>query len=243
MPVGETDASGVRHERERRLTTVLRFCARWPVLATCSQHSVLAQRGMGVGEAHGDALLAPTMRRPRTTEIGIAVLFLCVGLVLGFSTGSYATGDDLTPKVDFEFQIKGINTTRQLNKTMDVYVRWRYKPGTNKCPWSPTDNTCIQYQLGIHAGILDLALRGRSGLELTAEWERVNLAICEGIWGNWSTLLSALSTAVHVNGDGRSAAERGPQPYEPGAHGSVCTIGTGIQPVELPNHLPNYGAI
>ena len=29
-------------------------------------------------------------------------------------------------KVDFSFQVLGINTTRQLNKTMDVFVRWRF---------------------------------------------------------------------------------------------------------------------
>jgi len=80
-------------------------------------------------------------------------------------------------------------------------------------------------------------------LPADAEWERVNLALCEKLWSGWSTLLSAVSTAIHVNGDGRSAAERRGAPYEPGAHGTVCTIGQGLAPIQLPNRLPNYGAI
>ena len=74
--------------------------------------------------------------------------------------------------------------------------------------------------------------------------ERVNLALCRALWSKWSARLSAVSTAVHVNGDGRDAARRGDAPYEPGAHGTVCTIGDeGLAPIELPNRLPNYGGL
>ena len=117
-------------------------------------------------------------------------------------------------------------------------------------------------------------------LPIETEWERVNLAICHGLWGTYPNI-AALSTSLQVNGDvspvlsglpprptslppappgllrasphsdpprrscpthtfpdrltvrtpcvaftqGRSAAERGPMPYEPGAHGTTCTIG------------------
>lgn len=100
-------------------------------------------------------------------------------------------------------------------------------------------------QWDAHSYVMNTALNGTSELPLEAEWERVALVLCRGIWDRWATragLISALSTSVHVNGDGRSAAERGVMPYEPGAHGATCTIGPdNFAPIAIENRLPNYG--
>ena len=80
-----------------------------------------------------------------------------------------------------------------------------------------------------------------------AEWERVALTICRGLWNqlqrNARGLISALSASVHVSGDSRSATSRGRMPYEPGAHSATCTIGPDdFAPITFPNGLPNLGA-
>lgn len=41
--------------------------------------------------------------------------------------------------VDFHFQLEGIATPRQENKTANVYVRFRYRTDSSKCPFSETD--------------------------------------------------------------------------------------------------------
>ena len=149
---------------------------------------------------------------------------------------------DAPEKVDFEFSIKGLFTPRQENKSMNVYVRWRYKPLADRCPFSPTNENCIQYQLWTRSLILNLTMHETPELPLGSEWERVNLAICRAIWAKYEVGILALSTSVHVNGDGRSAEERGKMPYEPGAHGSTCTIGPDVfQPLTERNLLPNLG--
>ena len=144
--------------------------------------------------------------------------------------------------VDFSFQILGINTTRQLGKTMDCYVNWRYREDSSHCPFSPHDNECIQYQKDVHSMILNRSTMPSPELELGVEWERVALNICRGIWADWKHIIQAVSVAVHVNGDGRSEAELHGMPYEPGAHGATCTIGP-MPPIALPNRLYNLGGI
>ena len=96
--------------------------------------------------------------------------------------------------------------------------------------------------------ILNTTMHAQPGLPLDSEWERVNLALCRGIWSRYTSLIAMLSTSVHVNGDGRSAAERGEMPYEPGAHSSTCTIGprdgrSDFAPLAVRNELPNLGPI
>ena len=155
------------------------------------------------------------------------------------SLGHSSSSDE---RVDFEFSVLGINTPRQDNKTLNVFVRWRYRPSSTQCPFSATDNTCIQYQLWMRSRILDITLHDFSELGVMAEWERVNLAICRAIWKEYPGQLEALSTSLHVNGDGRSAYERGAMPYEPGAHGTTCTIGDDqFAPISFYNRLPNLG--
>jgi len=78
---------------------------------------------------------------------------------------------------------------------------------------------------------------------MDSEWERVNLALCRAIWSKYDNIL-ALSTSLHVNGDGRDAAHRrgGIMPYEPGAHGTTCTRGPqSFAPISFVNTLPNLG--
>ena len=89
--------------------------------------------------------------------------------------------------------------------------------------------------------ILNYTLIPTPQLPIGAEWERVNLAICRAIWAKYENI-AALSTALHVNGDGRSAAQRGGMPYEPGAHGTTCTMGPdNFAPIAFANELPNLG--
>ena len=191
------------------------------------------------------ALLLLPKHRTVATPLLTFLLGVCTTLLGVWAANLGAAGQPSSraavgqEKVDFSFQILGINTTRQLNKTMDVFVRWRY-PHNSDCPWSGMDN-CIQYQKKMHSTILDIATRPTPDLPLAAEWERVNLAICRRIWSGFSDQIAALTTTTHVNGDGRSAAARGRQPYEPGAHGSTCTIGD-IEPLFIPNRLQNLGA-
>jgi len=174
-------------------------------------------------------------------------------LLGAFSAGALVTGlasvllslcSANPEKVDFEFSMRGIVTPRQENKTLDIFVRWRYFPRDDQCPFSPTDNNCIQYQLWTRSLILNLTLHPSAALPINAEWERVNLALCRAIWAQYSYGIQALSTSLHVNGDGRSAAERkgGLMPYEPGAHGSTCTLGPDtFPPIAFVNELPNLG--
>jgi hypothetical protein len=172
---------------------------------------------------------------------------LAVAFALGAAAASCVSlansqSGEQDPLVDFEFSLRGIQTPRQFNKTLDVFVRWRYKPLDNQCPFSPTDNNCIQYQLWTRSLILNITLRATEQLPLGAEWERVNLALCRQIWAQYSASLVALSTSLHVNGDGRSAAARGIMPYEPGQHGSTCTMGPeSFSPIAFKNALPNLG--
>ena len=127
--------------------------------------------------------------------------------------------------------------------------------------------TGIQYQLWARSLILNHTLHATPGLPLGSEWERVNLAMypccgltlqpyslslpflsscpcvdsCRAIWAKYDNL-DALSTSLHVNGDGRSAAIRGEMPYEPGAHGTTCTLGQAdFAPISFANSLPNLG--
>ena len=75
---------------------------------------------------------------------------LSVGVFLGLSrntNGGNRSRADPTTHVDFGFSVRGIQTPRQENKTLNVYVRFRYEPWTDRCPYSKTDNTCIQYQV------------------------------------------------------------------------------------------------
>ena len=90
--------------------------------------------------------------------------------------------------------------------------------------------------------ILNHTMHPTPEVPLMAEWEVVNLAICRGLWGVYPNIV-ALSTSLHVNGDGRPSAERGIMPYEPGAHGTTCTFGTadGFAPLNFYNRLPSYG--
>ena len=143
--------------------------------------------------------------------------------------------------VDFAFQVLNISTPRQLNKTLNVFVKFRYTEDTGRCPFSATDNTCPQYQLFMRDYILNTTLYPTEELPIEAEWERVNLKICRGLWGIYPNI-GALSTSLQVNGDGRPASQRGPMPYEPGAHGTTCTIGADatFAPVEFYNRLPDY---
>ena len=75
-----------------------------------------------------------------------------------------------------------------------------------------------------------------------AEWERLALYLCQQIYKGWRPTITAVSVAVHVNGDGRSDEERGIMPFEPGAHGATCTIGD-MPPIAVPNRLYNLGSI
>ena len=158
---------------------------------------------------------------------------LCVAFALGAATATAALlssigyaairGKAVTENVDFSFQIMGIQTPRQGGKAANVFVRFRYEPNEHLCPFSATDNVCPQYQHFMRSAILNITMNPTPELLEDAEWERVNLAICRTLWDKYSNVV-ALSTSFHVNGDGRNTTERGGMPYEPGAHGSTCTI-------------------
>ena len=163
-------------------------------------------------------------------------------LLAGWLTYQRSQSTDKT-YVDFSFQMMGLNTTRQNNKTLDIFVKFRYAGDQQHCPFSPTDNTCIQYQLFMRSLILNLTLSATPELPMESEWERVNLAICRGIWAEYPTIISSLSTSLHVNGDGRSNAGLF---WEPGAHGTTCTIGpegTSFAPIAFANRLPSLGPV
>ena len=180
----------------------------------------------------------PTLRLPWLSAVAAVV---CFGAGTGLGAAlTYRAGGAVSAKVDFTFQILNMQTPRQENKTMNVFVRLRYPEDQSHCPFSPTDNTCIQYQLKMRQLILDVALRPTPALPMGAEWERVTLALCRGIFDGFPIV--AVSTLVQVNGDGRDAAERGPAPYEPGAHSATCTIGpSDFLPIDRFNYLPNLG--
>ena len=203
-----------------------------------------------------DLLVGPS--RPS----GIALLCSLV-FVIGVLTGALVTsvlqhapagGNPVTEvqeTVEFAFQVLGIVTPRQNNKTANVFVRFRYSNDEKYCPFSSTDNNCVQYQTFMRSTILNITMVPTQTLPIEAEWERVNLAICRALWGTYPRKypnIVALSTNFHVNGDGRSAAQRGIMPYEPGAHGTTCTIGpegmiSGFEPVHFYNRLPNLGPL
>ena len=138
------------------------------------------------------------------------------------------------PKVDFEFQLLNISSPRQMGKLMNIFVKWRYPQDPTYCPFSPTDNTCIQYQLTPRQFILNVT-DGIAGPPVESEWERVALFLCRHFYAN--ERIVAVSVLVQVNGDGRSWVSA----YEPGAHGSTCTIGPpDFPPLQRWNPLPDY---
>ena len=141
-----------------------------------------------------------------------------------------------TPElVDFHFQILNISSPRQSDKILNVFVKWRYLYNDLQCPFSQSDNNCIQYQIAPRSFILNVTGSEQPGLPLGAEWERVALYLCRGLWSSYS--LAALSVLLQVNGDGRSWVEA----YEPGAHGATCTIGPpGFEPEARFNFLPDF---
>ena len=180
--------------------------------------------------------------------LGVGVVF-GAGLATAVLASSYGfasmQASQVTENVDFSFQIMGIQTPRQGGKIANVFVRFRYNTDPAHCPYSSTDNVCIQYQYYMRSTILNIVMNQTEDLPLPAEWERVNLAICRNLYAKYPNVV-ALSTAFHVNGDGRPADERGSMPWEPGAHGSTCTIGpTGLhyEPIHYLNHLPNLGPL
>ena len=187
-----------------------------------------------------DANKSSALRLPWLSAVAAVV---CFGAGTGLGAAlTYRAGGAVSAKVDFTFQILNMQTPRQENKTMNVFVRLRYPEDQSHCPFSPTDNTCIQYQLKMRQLILDVALRPTPALPMDAEWERVTLALCRGIFDGGFPII-AVSTLVQVNGDGRDAAERGPAPYEPGAHSATCTIGpSDFLPIDRFNYLPNLGS-
>ena len=145
------------------------------------------------------------------------------------------TADAAQEHVDFHFQMLNISTPRQHDKLMNVFVKWRYPPSDAHCPFHPTDNTCIQYQHAPMDFIRNVTQVAQPGLPLGAEWERVALFMCRHLYSTY--LIDAVSVLVQVNGDGRSWVEA----YEPGAHGSTCTIGPkNFQPIELWNPQPDF---
>jgi len=204
-----------------------------------------------------ELLSTGSMKKSPTTcsyPISLIIAFTCgamtVGLIQPLLSKAFIT--QAVETVEFSFQVLGIVTPRQNNKTANVFVRFRYSNDERFCPFSPTDNTCVQYQFFMRSTILNITQHPTVALPMEAEWERVNLAICRALWGQTNPRrypnIVALSTAFHVNGDGRSAAERGIMPYEPGAHGSTCTIGpdgiaAGFEPVHFYNRLPNLGPL
>eukprot|EP00325_Prymnesiales_sp_UTEX-LB-985_P027469 CAMPEP_0174739972 /NCGR_PEP_ID=MMETSP1094-20130205/72493_1 /TAXON_ID=156173 /ORGANISM="Chrysochromulina brevifilum, Strain UTEX LB 985" /LENGTH=203 /DNA_ID=CAMNT_0015943599 /DNA_START=26 /DNA_END=637 /DNA_ORIENTATION=+ len=137
--------------------------------------------------------------------------------------------------VDFHFQMLNISSPRQNDKLLNIFVKWRYPSGTDRCPFNPTDNNCIQYQLIPMEYIRNVTQQAQPGLPLGAEWERVVLHLCRYLMDNY--VIIAVSVLLQVNGDGRSWV----QAYEPGAHGSTCTIGPPeFAPIEKWNPLPDF---
>ena len=140
------------------------------------------------------------------------------------------------PAVDFSFQVLGVESPRQENKTLNTFVRLRYPRDETICPYHPTRNDCYQYQNEMRTIILRTLMEASDELPLAAEWERVNVHLCRAIWNAYP--LAAISVSLHVNGDGRHGAV----PYEPGAHGATCTIGpNNYPPIDFYNRLPNLG--
>jgi hypothetical protein len=116
------------------------------------------------------------------------------------------------------------------------------RPHLPPCSALGLHSHCVQYQLSMRDLILDKVLHATPELPIDSEWERVNLAICRGLWALPYPEIIALTSSLHVNGDGRSAAERRGAPYEPGAHGSTCTIGpNSYEPIDFYNRAGNLG--
>lgn len=122
-------------------------------------------------------------------------------------------------RVDFSFQVLNVSTPRQLNKTLNVFVKFRYAHDTSRCPFHPTDNTCPQYQLFMREYILNKTTMPTPELPIETEWERVNLAICHGLWGTYPNI-AALSTSLQVNGDVSPALWVAASPYQPSSRSS-----------------------
>ena len=179
---------------------------------------------------------------PLVTFLVGALLGLAPFLSQQLGTGNLLRATDA--RVEFYFHMLNMTTMRQGNKSMDVYVRFRYPQGDAYCPFSPnqTTGTCIQYQEGMRSLIMATALDGTPELPLMTEWEHVALALCRGLYSGYR--ISAVSVAVHVSGDGRPGAERQGAPYEPNAHGSTCTLGDlDFAPVDFFNRRPNLGSV
>ena len=187
----------------------------------------------------GGPLLLSRIDRGAWQFAAMTFLFgAALGLAVGFGAVALSNPDSdshVRTVVDFHFQMLNISTPRQADKLMNIFVKWRYPPGTDRCPFHPTDNHCIQYQHAPMEWIRNVTQSEQEGLVLGAEWERVALLICRHLYDHYT--VAAVSVLVQVNGDGRSWVEA----YEPGAHGSTCTIGpSDFLPIERPNTLPSF---
>ena len=180
--------------------------------------------------------LFPNKIRTSTTQRSIQIFIAIAVAVPNLFIASCSSWGRENIRVDFLFQDLDIVSPRQGGKTMNVFVSWRYPKHLDRCPFNPNNDLCIQYQKNIRTHIL--AVLAGSSLPLDSEWEQVVLELCRYIYSHFE--VSALSVQLQVNGDSRSAEERGDKPFEPGAHGATCTIGAAdFVPLRHFNRLPD----
>ena len=180
-------------------------------------------------------------RGPPQSSLFRSLGLIAFGAGLGLAVSSsalllaQAPRSSVQTNVDFHFQMLNISTPRQHDKLMNIFVKWRYPDGADRCPYSPIDNNCIQYQNLVLPWLRNVTQFEQPGLPLGAEWERVALHICRHLYSTY--VVSAVSVLVQVNGDGRDWVEA----YEPSAHGATCTIGPPeFPPLVRANPLPDF---
>ena len=152
----------------------------------------------------GGPLLLSRIDRGAWQFAAMTFLFgAALGLAVGFGAVALSNPDSdshVRTVVDFHFQMLNISTPRQADKLMNIFVKWRYPPGTDRCPFHPTDNHCIQYQHAPMEWIRNVTQSEQEGLVLGAEWERVaSVGVHPGIMiDNFSCVYAAVCVCVCV---------------------------------------------
>ena len=117
------------------------------------------------------------------------------------------------------FQVNGVNTKNQGGQTMNMYFCYRYNTGI-------AENDIPNY-VDLRTKALDFM--GKVDSAANPYWETLDKQLSTELKSSFP--VEAISCQLQVYSDDRPGL-----PYEPGYHGTVCTIGA-IEALAIPGSL------
>jgi len=166
------------------------------------------------------------------TVFGVCVASFDLPLQLGIVSTKPAA-EPPSPTLDFAFQMVNVPTTRHENKMLNLFVKVRYSS-------DPDAFLSKDYEKAARS-FLQKTLQPSADLGANAEWERVNTALCQGIWKMWSPTISDLSIQLQVNGAGDGEVDGGHG--QPVAPSTTCTMSATAWPKPVFGALDHYNRL